>query len=53
MGLAAVGLAARGEYGRMVSLQGGRITSVDLAVVRDGPRRADRELYEVARAFFG
>jgi ATP-dependent phosphofructokinase / diphosphate-dependent phosphofructokinase len=53
MGVAAVDLAARGEYGRMVSLQGARITSVDLGVVGHGPRPVDHELYEVARVFFG
>ena len=53
MGIAAVDLAARGEYGRMVSLQGSRIASVPLSDVREGPRPVDRELYEVARVFFG
>ena len=53
MGVAAVDLAVRGEYGRMVSLQGGRITSVDLAVVRQGPRTVPAELFETARVFFG
>ncbi|MBI1799267.1 MAG: 6-phosphofructokinase [Candidatus Eisenbacteria bacterium] len=53
MGIAAVDLARRGEFGRMVSLQGGSIRSVDLQVVREGPRPLDPELYEVARVFFG
>jgi 6-phosphofructokinase 1 len=53
MGVAAVDLAARGEFGRMVSLKGVHITSEDLAVVRRGVRHVDPELYEVARAFFG
>ena len=53
MGVAAVDLAARGAFGRMVSLHGGRIDSVELAVVREGPRLVDPELYEVARVFFG
>ncbi len=53
MGVTSVDLAARGEFGRMVSLQGGRVASVDLGVVRQGPRRVDHELYEVARTFFG
>ena len=53
MGVAAVDLAVKGEYGRMVSLQGGRITSVDLAVVRQGPRTVPAELFETARVFFG
>jgi 6-phosphofructokinase 1 len=53
MGVAAVDLAVKGEYGRMVSLQGGRITSVGLAVVRQGPRTVPAELFETARVFFG
>jgi 6-phosphofructokinase 1 len=53
MGVAAVDLAANGRYGRMTSLQGGRITSVELSIVREGARRVDHELYEVARTFFG
>ena len=53
MGVAAVDLAARGEFGRMVSLRGGHITSVELGVVREGPRNVDSDLYEVARVFFG
>jgi len=53
MGIAAVDLAAQGQYGRMVSLQGASIRSVDLAIVREGPRPVDPELYEAARVFFG
>jgi 6-phosphofructokinase 1 len=53
MGVMAVDLAAAGRYGRMVSFQGGHITSVDLAVVRQGPRLVDPELVQVARVFFG
>ncbi len=53
MGVAAVDLAARGEYGRMVSLRGAHMASVPLDAVRQGTRRVDHELYEVARVFFG
>jgi phosphofructokinase-like protein len=53
MGIAAVDLAHEGKFGRMVSLQGSRIDSVDLNLVRGGPRRVDHEFYEVARVFFG
>ena len=53
MGIAAVDLAHAGRFGRMVSLQGTRIDSVDLELVRRGPRPVDHELYEVARVFFG
>ena len=53
MGVAAVDLAARQRFGRMVCLQGGQIGSVDLGVVRQGCRTADPGLVEVARVFFG
>jgi phosphofructokinase-like protein len=53
MGMAAVDHIARSEFGRMVSLQGGHITSVDLSVVRTGTRPVDAELYDAARVFFG
>ena len=53
MGVAAVDLAHSGQLGRMVSLQGGRIGSVDLHEVMRGPRPVDPELSDVARLFFG
>lgn len=51
-GVAAVGLVARGEFGRMVSLKGGRIQSVPLEEVVQPPRLVDPEgeLVMVARA---
>jgi len=36
-----------------VSLKGTHVDSVDLQVVREGPRRVGHDLYEVARVFFG
>lgn len=53
MGVHAVDLAARAEFGRMVSLQGSRITSVPLSVVREGPRPVDVTLLETSKIFFG
>ncbi len=53
MGVMAVDLAAAGQFGRMVSFQGGKVTSVELSIVRQGPRLVDRELAQVARVFFG
>jgi 6-phosphofructokinase 1 len=53
MGIAAVDLASRNEYGCMVSLQGREIGSVPLSVVQQGPRPVDAKLYEDARVFFG
>lgn len=53
MGLHAVDLAVRGEYGRLVSLQGLSVTSVPLSIVKQGPRLASAELLESARVFYG
>ncbi len=53
MGVEAVDCAARGTFGCMVSLQGGRVTTVPLAGVRQGPRPVDAALMDVARVFFG
>ncbi len=53
MGIHAVDLAARSEFGRMVSLQGTRVVSVPLSTVRDGPRPVDENLLETYRAFYG
>jgi phosphofructokinase-like protein len=53
MGVHAVDLASRGEYGRMVSLQGTQVASVPLSVVRGGPRPVDPDFLETARVFSG
>jgi phosphofructokinase-like protein len=53
MGIAAVDLAHAGQHGRMVSLQGGRIGSVELREVARGPRPVSADLVEVAKVFFG
>jgi len=53
MGVHAVDLAVRGEYGRLVSLQGLTITSVPLDIVQQGPRLASDELLASARVFYG
>lgn len=53
MGIHAADLAARGEVGRLVSLQGLAITSVPLDVLAAGPRPAQADLLETARLFFG
>ncbi len=53
MGLHAVDLAVRGEYGRMVSLKGLDVTSVPLSVVCSGPRPASADLLAAARVFYG
>ena len=53
MGVHAVDLASRGEFNRLVSLQGTRIESVPLSVVRQGPRPVDPDFLETARVFSG
>lgn len=53
MGVHAVDLAARGEYGRLVSLQGTRVDSVPLSVVREGPRPVDPDFLDTASVFSG
>lgn len=53
MGVHAVDLASRGEYARMVSLQGTQVASVPLSVVRGGPRPVDPDFLETARVFSG
>jgi phosphofructokinase-like protein len=52
-GLHAVHLIEKGEFGRMVSLRGGVITSVSLDEVVKGTRTVPHELYEEAAVFFG
>jgi 6-phosphofructokinase 1 len=53
MGVHAVDLAARRQYGCMVALKGLDITSVPLSVVEQGARLATPELLATARVFYG
>ncbi len=52
-GIAAVDLILRGEFGKMVALQGTRIVSIPLLDATAGTRTADEELYRIASVFFG
>jgi 6-phosphofructokinase 1 len=52
-GVAAIDLAAAGEWGRMVSLRGNDIVSVPLDDAVAQLKTVPRELYEVAQVFFG
>ena len=52
-GLMAVDLVDRNSFGRMVSLQGGHVTDVDIALASLSVKTIPEELYEAARAFFG
>jgi 6-phosphofructokinase 1 len=52
-GVKAVELVENKEYGKMVSLRGTKVVSVDLSEAVNKLRTADLELYEVAKVFFG
>ena len=52
-GIAAVDLVLQGEFGKMVSLRGNRIESVDLAEATTGIKSLDMNIYDIARVFFG
>ena len=52
-GIAAVDLAHKKEFGNMVALRGGQIEAVDLAVTSEGIKTVPKEMYEVAKVFFG
>ncbi len=52
-GVAAVDLVNRGEFGKMVSLQGNEIVTVDLQEVLSKTKRIDDDLYAMAEVFFG
>ena len=52
-GVGAMNLVHRGEFGKMVALQGNQIVAVPLAEAAKSPRPVDPELYETASVFFG
>jgi phosphofructokinase-like protein len=52
-GVAAADLVAKGEFGKMVSLQGNKVRSVDLVEAVGELKTVDMELYEMASIFFG
>jgi phosphofructokinase-like protein len=52
-GVAAVDLVHRGEFGKMVTLRGNRIESIDLKEVASKSKQIDDQLYEIAEVFFG
>jgi hypothetical protein len=45
-------MASRGDFGRMVAVRGGEITSVPISEVR-GTKSVDLSLLEIASRFFG
>jgi len=52
-GVKAVELILKGEFGKMVSLQGNKIVSVPLERAVEKLKTVDMELYEIAKTFFG
>jgi 6-phosphofructokinase 1 len=52
-GIAAIDLVGQGEFGKMVSLRGTEIVSVDLKDAVTKLRTVDMDLYEIAKVFFG
>ena len=52
-GVKAVELVLAGRFGRMVSLQGNKIVDVSLEEGTGRLKTVDRELYDVAKIFFG
>lgn len=53
LGVHAVEMALRGEFGRMAALKGTEITSVSLEEVADKEKVIDEEIYKTAEVFFG
>jgi len=52
-GIAAIDLVHKGEFGRMIALQGNKIVSVPLKDVVGKRKTVDLELYDIASVFFG
>ncbi|MBI4549548.1 MAG: 6-phosphofructokinase [Candidatus Omnitrophica bacterium] len=52
-GVKAVDLVKEGRFGQMVSLQGNNIVSVDLANAVGALKLVPKEMYEMAKVFFG
>ena len=52
-GVLAADLIQRGEFGKLVSLQGDRVIPIELSHATESLKRVDSELFEVARTFFG
>ncbi len=52
-GIAAIDLVHKGQFGRIVALQGNKIVSVPLKDVIGKRKTVDLRLYEIARVFFG
>ncbi|MEN6310124.1 MAG: ATP-dependent 6-phosphofructokinase, partial [Acidobacteriota bacterium] len=53
LGIAAIDLVKREEFGRMVGIQGNKIVSVPLSEALAKPKTVDQDLYDIAKVFFG
>jgi len=53
LGVHAVEMVLRGEFGRMAAVQGTRMASVALEEIADTYRPVDDEIYQTAKIFFG
>lgn len=52
-GVAAVELIKKGDFGKMVALQGNKIVPVELEEAVSKSKTVDMDLYEIAKTFFG
>ena len=52
-GIAAIDLVHKGDFGKMVCLRGLKIDAIRLKDAVAEPRTVDKELYEIAKVFFG
>ncbi len=53
MGVKAADLVKEGDFGKMVALQCGKIVSIPIEEAIKKPKEVDKDLYEIARVFFG
>ena len=53
LGVAAIDLVHEGTSGHMVGLKGNKIVSVPLSEALAEPKTVDKDLYEIAKVFFG
>ncbi|HSM01902.1 MAG TPA: ATP-dependent 6-phosphofructokinase [Acidimicrobiia bacterium] len=53
LGAAAIASVERGEHGVMMAVRGTTIEPIPISNIGDDPRGVPRELWDVARAFFG
>lgn len=53
LGVSAVELVEKKDYGKMVCVKGGEVSSVDIGLAVGKLKTVDPQLYEMARIFFG